>query len=421
VTRRGIEINHLALFSVGFVSYWIIPIAVGLSKINRDVPFISMWYDIFEDISPGTLVGYLFISLLFFLSFCAGSHVGSRVFARSIVDRISLRFDRRLLNIYFFVALILAGVYAITVKEIFFRGYVVEDIMEDFGKRGTFIATTILLLVLALLNSIKFEQQLKATRERINFKRVCLNRYFIAYFLFALLALSMGGRLYFLSSIVMLFVYKTVYIQRIRGRILLLIMFVFLVCSAVIGLIRQVSAITGLDLVTNIVMEPLITSFSMTTFLADDKFRIFCFPIFLINAYTNILPTSLIPDKFNLLIMPSDYGFVHFAPGGATHSYFSFMINFGVVGSFLAVFAFGMFLGFLKVRGDNVLWRTMYLMISGWLTFSFWRDGFAISIVKLITEFSILIPTLIVISLHLLTVIYAPTPRPRVLTNCPDV
>jgi hypothetical protein len=93
------------------------------------------------------------------------------------------------------------------------------------------------------------------------------------------------------------------------------------------------------------------------------------------------------------------------------------MINFGVLGSLVAVFVFGMFLSFLKARGNSVLWKTMYLMISGWLTFSFWRDGFATSIVKLITEFSILIPALIVISLHFLTVAYAPIPRSAGVDN----
>ncbi len=410
-TRRGIEINHLALFSVGFVSYWILPIAVGLSKINRDVPFVSKWYDIFEDISLETLAYYLIISLFFYLFFCAGSYAGSRIFVRSIAVRVAVPFDRRLLSLYLVPGLLLSVVYAMAANDFLFRGYAVTDIMENYERRGTFIASSIFLLILALLNSTMLEQKLKAAQEKIKFRRLMLNRYFFAYFAVGLIALSMGGRLYFLSSVLMLLVYRTVYFQRIRAKVLLWTIFALVFGSAIIGEVRAGSSgigISAVGLAMNVAWEPIATSFSLVAFLAYDRFRLLCWPVFLLNGFTNLIPSSLIPGKSSLMMSPSDYGFVLFAPGGATHSYFSFMINFGILGSFVAVFLIGMFLSFLRARDDGALAKTMYLMISGWLAFSFWRDGFSVSLVKLIFEFSILVPVFIVFSLHIITTALAP-------------
>ena len=49
----------------------------------------------------------------------------------------------------------------------------------------------------------------------------------------------------------------------------------------------------------------------------------------------------------------------------------------------------------------------IYIMIAGWLGFSFFRDPFYVSIVKCMVEFSVIVPTLIVVSLHLCTQLMA--------------
>ena len=45
----------------------------------------------------------------------------------------------------------------------------------------------------------------------------------------------------------------------------------------------------------------------------------------------------------------------------------------------------------------------MYILISGFLVFTFYRDDFSISLVKNILQFSILTPIFIVVSAHILT------------------
>ncbi len=115
-----------------------------------------------------------------------------------------------------------------------------------------------------------------------------------------------------------------------------------------------------------------------------------------------------------MLLNPKDYGFPLFSPLGATNSFYSFMINFGVFGTIVFLFLMGWLLSLLRGRDRNLLSRVIYVMLSGWIGFTFFRDDFSISLVKSMLQFSILVPGLLVVSLQLVSGFLRDLRRPAI-------
>jgi len=49
-SRQGIEFNHVLAFTVGFLFYWICPVALGVWRFFDEMPAMSVWYGIFDGI-----------------------------------------------------------------------------------------------------------------------------------------------------------------------------------------------------------------------------------------------------------------------------------------------------------------------------------------------------------------------------------
>ncbi len=102
-------------------------------------------------------------------------------------------------------------------------------------------------------------------------------------------------------------------------------------------------------------------------------------------------------------------------PLGGLNSFVSFDLNFGVGGSAIFLFLWPIPFRYLKSRPTNTLFATMYVMSSGWLAFTFFRDPFSISLVKAILQDSILMPALVVAFGWLLSA--ACSPRSEAVTT----
>jgi hypothetical protein len=139
--------------------------------------------------------------------------------------------------------------------------------------------------------------------------------------------------------------------------------------------------------------ETMYTSFSLVSFLEYRNLNFLQFPFLLISDIINLLPSFLFPEKF-LLSYKEIYNLD--APLGAFHSFISFSLNFGVIGTIVCFFIFGFFLANTKkYASDNMIFKLIYVLISGNLAFTFFRDPFSISIIKNILQFSIIIPIII--------------------------
>ena len=397
LTRDGIEVNHVLLFSLGFFTYWVLPISVGMVHLFEEAPAMSLWYQIFDSIPEATLAGYLAICLLCYLCFGLGVFACGSVFAVRNTEYRKIPFDLKGLIVPLLLGIIIAGVYAFLLRDQLFKGYTVDTVYSDADIRGAFTGSSTFLLSLAVVYTVKKQEGWGAR----SFTSLVLNPFAIAYLIVAVLVVSLGGRLYLLSAILMLLVYRTVYFQRFPLRTALILSIAVVGIAGLTGLGRQGSSFSIGDLVLNLFLEPLFNSFSLIHFLAHGSLEFIKFPIFLVSNLVNLVPTALFPSKGSFMVNPEDFGYTAFSPVGALNSFFSFMINFGVAGTMLVFFLFSIWLQKIKTQRQTVLSKTLYIMISGWLATSFFRDPFAISLVKVILQFSILVPLSLVLGSNL--------------------
>ncbi len=413
ISRAGLEINHVLMFSLGYLVYWILPLGVGVAGLLRTEPVMQPWYRLFDTIPQANLVLYLLIAPACYLSFWAGSiWVRSKVAPPPRDNPRSRRlfFYSGTLNLPLGAGLILGAIYAVRLRGELFTGYTSGTVLtQETPDRSTFVAVSVFLLSLALTHAAKRDELRGFVGQ---FRSLILTRYFAAYFLIALLVLSLGGRLYFISGLIMLLAYRSVYFQRIPGRAALWLGLGAMVFAATAGLLRQNgdrSAGAGL---LNLLIEPMYTSFSLIYFLSHSSFEWVRFPIFLLSSFINLIPSALLPNKAELILDPSAFGIVMYTPGGALNSFFSFMINFGVLGTMAALFVFGFGLSWVRLRDRMLLYRVTYVMLTGWLGFTFFRDPFSISLIKTMLQFSILTPLVLVIGAQLISVALRSAARP---------
>jgi hypothetical protein len=260
------------------------------------------------------------------------------------------------------------------------------------------------MLCLAFVYSAKLHMDMPAGG---TFLHVFTNVFFLAYFVVATLVLSLGGRLYFLSGLLMLVVYRSVYFRKIH-LLPLATFFILVLCFVgTLGVMRMGESVAFEEGMVNVFVEPLFNAYSLIAFLGDsgnpDIFQAVAFPHNLLESLYNLLPTIITGEKPDSLESLLTTGFVIYSPGGSFSSYVSFMINFGFVGTAVCFFLAGFGLTVLRIRADYLLARVVYVMVSGWLAFTFFRDPFSVSLVKAILQFSILTPIVIVLTAHVMS------------------
>jgi hypothetical protein len=123
------------------------------------------------------------------------------------------------------------------------------------------------------------------------------------------------------------------------------------------------------------------------------------------SDFLNLVPSVLLPNKFAILKKPDAY-----RPLGGLNSFVSFDLNLGMIGSGAFLFLWPMMFRYFRSRSSSTLSATMYVMCSGWLAFTFFRDPFSISLVKAIVQDSILMPALLVAFGWLLSAACSPSP-----------
>jgi len=397
VTPRGIAITHVSLFSFGAIFYWLLPIALGQSHIFSSDASLALWYAFFAShTSPATIASYLLIVTGFYLAFCAGSWCGTRVALPGVIVEL-FPFDPRSLLFLLPFAVAIVAAYAIALRHQFFAGY--AGLWNgDAGPRGSFTASAMLLLDLTFLYVVM---------RRTSTRPWWANIFVVSFALTSVLLLSLGGRLYVASAILMALVYRTQFVARARTRTVVLGGIIGVVGAGLTGIVRLGGSLSITTLAANIASEPLFTSFSLIQFLSRQRFAWWNFPRFLAGDLINLVPTAIFPDKARYLLDPEAFGYVVFSPLGALNSFFSLTINFGVIGALIPLFALGLMLSLLQRQPAKLL-RIIYAILSGWLAFTFFRDPFAVSVVKNMLEFGVLAPLAIVIALHVLTVASSP-------------
>jgi hypothetical protein len=398
-SRQGIEFNHVLAFTVGFLFYWICPVALGVWRFFDEMPAMSVWYGIFDGIGDAKLAAYLSVSLLAYLSFVFGTERGESRRPRTAGPGRKRILNIRLMNGYL---VLVGGMFvpaAIGIRSEFFKGYTNIRGVQDLYSRSQFGAVTVFSILLWMLYSSMHHQKLNLAAATYG---VFANRFLALYAVEAVLAISMGSRYIELSSAFMFATYCSVYFRRWSARTMGSFLALLLVFALAVGAVRTDLSVTKSlgEIAFEGLGETVNGALSLTYFLREYSFGVLRWPAFLLSDYVYLVPRILLPMKDSMILSPEDLGFHVENPVGGMHSFFSFMINFGALGTMLFLFAFGYGMGSLKSWRRSILPRTVYAMLSGWTLISFFRNPFEVSLVKDMFQMSIVMPAFILGSVY---------------------
>ncbi len=375
------QLTHVAFFSAGYLYYWVLPIIAGQIQIfspGSEGGF-GDWAGFFQNVPQGQLVIYATSILIYYVCFLLGDALARKVAPSSRkMNGPSLTF----IWVLYILTFIVAAGYLYHLRNLLGANY--NDIGEGILSMGTLAALSLVLLALALLKT--------TAGEKATFFATISNRWILGYFLISFLQLTMGGRLYFVSSLLLLAGYRSVFFKKYSGGQLLAFALGAAAFGGAAGLLRLKSGVNVGAVVLNLAGEPVFTSFSLVSFLGFNHIPWIEFPRFLAGDFLNLIPSAVLPNKMDLFPDPTKAGFSFVSPMGAMNSWVSFIINFGLAGTALVMVFIGFFLRWLLMNAKSPIFKTQYLMCSAFLTFTFFRDPFSVSLVKNFFEFSIIMP-----------------------------
>ncbi|MDQ4430167.1 hypothetical protein PKO51_12410 [Yokenella regensburgei] len=396
---KSLRIDAFTCLSIGFVYYWIVPSLAVVGVLDLSDPALAIVRSYIQSVDITRMFYYCVIGLIAYILFFLGTIAIKN-------DGVALNFhysqqahSEKTLKIvwqaFIVITFLLVVICAIPIRDQFFKGYsadlfkgYTDGVMLEAIPRGRFTASTVLLLVATFSYLARYTHTIKS---------FIFHPYFIMYLGAAVLALSLGGRLYFISSLFSVVVFLSLFRN---ANISLKKALVLGCCTAVLfityGAMRAGGSFTVSAAITNFLQEPLLTSLSLYSFLANDNSIVVGNIYLLLIDFLNLVPSAMVPDKLALLVDPRDFGYHYDMPLGGLHLYVSATIKFGVLLMLVGSFFFGALLAwFQNVSYFRKEYSVIYALVCGWLVFSFYRDPFFISLVKNIFEFSIVIPFLL--------------------------
>lgn len=389
---RARRVDHIALFSAGYLYYWVFPVLVGqftFAGAETNAAY-QTWLSIFESVSPRQFVVYSISILVYYACFRLGGALAQRTkFKPSLATAPALNFVPLLYGCVFFVAV---G-FTFQIRSAIGMDY--SELGDAFTAKGTLTAISLVLLALALL--------ITTTNEETTFIATVSNRWILGYFLIAVLLLGMGERLYVMTSLLLLVAYRSVFFKKYTLPQLLAFVFGMAALSTVAGLIRLRASVDISSLILNLAFEPVFTAYSLISFLGSNHLPWIAFPKFLAGDFLNLVPTAVMGNKQDFLPDPTKAGYYFVSPLGALNSWVSFIINFGLIGTAFVMSFVGYLLGWLRKEATSPIVKTQYLMCSAFMVFTFFRDPFSVSLVKNIFEFSLFAPLFLALVSGLLT------------------
>jgi len=376
VWQGRLEINHVATFTFGFLFYWITPLAARIFASRLDFPLASVWSSLFRE---KLIVPYALSCLALYLCFALGDTVGLRLF-HDQVTRPAPKVPRLALSVAVAAACVLMAYSGFVFRTALFRPASPTDLNSQ-AARGAVTACVVVLGMVAIVFTVD--------RPEIPWRKRLLSVYFLPFLLGMTLMVYLGSRLYAASLLVMFAIYRSNFRARYKLKTVVAGTLIFAFFFGAVGMWREEGSLTGAFF--NVFEEPMLGSISLVHHLRYKGISWINYPTQLESDFENLIPTVLLPNKIDVLKKPDAY-----RPLGGLHSFVSFDLNFGILGSALFWFLWPMGFRYLKSRCSSTLFATMYIMCSGWLTFTFFRDPFSISLVKAIFQYSILIPIALV-------------------------
>lgn len=388
--------NHKTCIAAGYIFYVLIP----LFLLEYGVQFHDKAYQLLRSyyicIPLKNKIYYIFFSFIWLAFFFIGCNCDRVRVVRKwhMTDEKNADRSYQYLQKAFFPVIFLFELLLLyRGRSQLFTGYA-GDVTASV--RGTLCAGLSMLFSMVLLNYF--------SKRNRGIKAILKNKWGIFYVIFALLILTMGGRLYVVSNLAA-FMIAVTYING-NGISLKRLFIYFIAAMLACGFIGNwrligefnmegIKSVSFSSIIYNILQEPLYTNFSLVTYLSSNQvLHPFSFPKVFLSSWINLVPSMILPDKGSYIRTIADINSSVLAPLGALHYFTAFNIDFGCI---LTIFIF-FFLGYglsrleRKCQKQVSVYRTIYVLVSSHLMFTLYRDPFSISIVKNIFEFSIFIP-----------------------------
>jgi hypothetical protein len=396
---KSFRIDAFLCLSIGFIYYWVVPALAVLGVLDLSDPALNVVNDYISGVDLTRMFYYCLIGMscytMFFFGILTikndGINLGFRYASSSRNE-----YSKKLAWIFFIVlSLTLVVISAMPIREQFFKGYS-ADLFKGYNDgvllsaipRGRFTAATVILLVTTFCYLARYTNTVKA---------FILHPMFLVYLVSATFALSLGGRLYFISALFSVMVYLSLFRNAdVSFKQVIIFGIVAIASFTSYGVIRAGGAFAANAAITNLLQEPLLTSLSLFSFLSyDNSIMIGQLNLFFID-FLNLIPSSLLPDKLALLADPRDYGFKYNMPLGGLHLYVSAVMKLGVFLMIPTSYFFGVYMAWMQSKSyGSITSSVIYSLICGWLVFSFYRDPWFVSLVKNIFEFSFVLPLLL--------------------------
>ena len=382
---RHYIIDHRVLFFFGYCFYFFTPLVVGRGDLFEGLPGISLYQRYYDTIPQEQLRTYLWITLAWFPAFYLGHVCYTLVrplkISLSVFPRTAVSGATGYVGVLLLVVLVL---FAYLSRDSLFRGYDSYDV----GNRGKLSS------LLVVFNFFLLYQLL--SRQRLSLALVAGTA------ATAFILLSMGGRMYVIQTFVVLLVYKTSFApKRWKLTHIVLPVLTALAMATAAGIWRMGDSLNLRKAAYSLLAEPVFTWFSTSSFLSSNPLPLIQFPTNFLTSFLNMIPNTII-NLQRFVISTKEMGFSYDNPLGAESAWTTFIINFGIAGTFIFLFVTGFLINMLRAQsGRSRMAATYYILVCSILPFQFFRDGFYILNKQLIFNFWLL-PASVLILLHLL-------------------
>jgi hypothetical protein len=378
--QRRIVITHRETFSLGFLWYGAMPLLLATSEMTVSAPALDGWQAISRIMGPALLQREILWAAGLWLAFIGGcAVVSSRMGPPAKAEAVDFAHidGWRVVLIGVGLATLLFGcLWAAANPELLFAGYAPE---YDDTARGPLQGALLYSAVTAVI-AVEYRRQIGRMPMILNV---------VAIIFLVTLSLSVGTRGMTLIVILMALAAGSRLLGGLARATVFGIGTIVVGGFAAVAVWRIGVGDIGFALLTP-ALEPLYTYFSAATYLAFNEIPLFAAPLPLLGGLVNLVPYVLWPEKVDFLASFLA-GATFFSPLGAMHLFASLWMNFGWIGSLVAMFGAGAAVERLS-RANWPPAVASYLVILAVLTTDLWRNPFSMSLVKSVLQGAILVP-----------------------------
>ncbi|MBA4167198.1 MAG: oligosaccharide repeat unit polymerase [Chitinophagaceae bacterium] len=383
--KRHYLIDHRILFLFGYIFYLFTPLMVGRGDFFEGLPGISLYQRYYDAIPDQNIRTYFWISIAWLPAFYLGHIFFTLVrpykTSLGVFPATPVSYATTYVGSLLLIVLVL---FAYLGRASLLQGYSSYDVASR-GKLSS---------LLVIFNFFLLYQLLSRQRLSIGLAAGTVAT--------ALILLSMGGRMYVFQTFIILLVYKTSFAPK-RWSILHISLLIIsaLVIATAAGIWRMGDSLNLRKAAYSILAEPVFTWFSTSSFLSSNTIPLIHFPANFLTSFLNMIPNTIL-NLQRFVISTKEMGFTYDNPLGAESAWTTFIINFGVIGTFIFLFVTGFLINMLRAWSETSrMGATYYILVCSILPFQFFRDGFYILNKQLVFNFC-LFPACILLFLQLI-------------------